>query len=146
MVARAVLDLNSEDSRRYMNDTDGFRTKVSHGQPVRLNLGDDFRKYMVDADFRATVDALVKKPLEQIWSDVVDLDLSHTQVKNISSLAGLKNLQSLFLHGTAVKDISPLAGLVNLQELYLSFTQAQDINALRELKSVRIFIYDSLEV
>ena len=67
---QTILDLSSEDSRRYINDEDGFRTKVNPGQRVRLNLADDFREYMVDADFRSTVNALVDNPLEQIWSDM----------------------------------------------------------------------------
>ena len=57
-----VLDLNAEQSRQYINDQDGFRSKLKSGQQVRLNLGNEFEKYMVDKEFGVRVNALVAAP------------------------------------------------------------------------------------
>ena len=122
-INKPILDLSSEDSRRKINDKDGFRAKANPSQQVRLNLEDDFRKYMVDADFRTTVNALVDNPLEQIWSDVVVLDLSDTQVKDITPLAGLKKLQWLFLMNAASVLVSALmAPLLMVSMMLLAAT------------------------
>ena len=132
-----VLDLNAEQSRQYINDTDGLRAKLKPGQQVRLNLGDDFKKYMVDNKFRVRVDAFVSGPLKQIWSDVSILDLSGSEVEDISALAGLTNLRRLILADTPVKDISPLARLVNLEFLNLSQTQVRSISQLKDLGKLK---------
>ncbi|RVU21604.1 leucine-rich repeat domain-containing protein [Methylobacterium oryzihabitans] len=42
----------------------------------------------------------------------------NTQVSDLSVLAGLTSLQSLYLMNTQVSDLSPLAGLTNLQILH----------------------------
>ena len=75
--AEVMRDLTEMESRQYIDDEGGFRTQVKQsGQQVRLNLGNEFRKYMVDKEFRDRVNALVEKPPKQIWSDVSILDLS----------------------------------------------------------------------
>ena len=104
----------------------------------------DFSNYMLDEKFRATVDLLVDKPLDQIWSDVQELDLSYTQLKDISQLAVLKNLQQLSLAATQVQDISPLVGLKNLRVLDLSHTPLKDISLLAELENLNyLFLFGS---
>ena len=138
--AVGVLHLDREHSRLYI-DNEGYRGQVNKAREMpqittRLNLGDDFRTYMVDAEFRARVDALVAEPVQQIWSDVTTLDLSDSPIKDISLLAGLVNLQKLDLSSTQVQDISPLARLVNLRNLGLSGTQVSE-PALIELQNTR---------
>ena len=137
----ALLPLNKEQSRRYIANEDGFQDVViaSRANPrkqVRLNLGEDFRKYMVDAEFRATVNDLVENDLEQVWSDVERLNLTGAQVADIGPLAGLKNLKQLGLAGTQVFNITPLAGLKNLEVLNLSFTQVTDVSPLAGLEKL----------
>lgn len=44
----------------------------------------------------------------------------------LSSLAGLTNLESLFLYGNQISDVSPLAGLPNLEMLFLEKTQISE--------------------
>jgi len=51
------------------------------------------------------------------------LDLSDTDVSDLSPLARLTGLRTLGLYGTKVSDLSPLAGLTGLQSLYLSGTK-----------------------
>ena len=126
----------------YIHDVN-FRENI-HAQfasllkQIRLNLGIYFRKYMVNADFRATVDGLVDNPLEQVWSDVEVLDLSNTQVSDISALAGLKNLKGLYLRNTQVSNITSLTGLKNLKNLALHGTQVTDVSSLFHLRGLTI--------
>ena len=133
-----MLPLNRKFSRMYILNEDDIRakTKLARKTPqkqIRLNLGEDFREYMVDADFRAHVDVLVDNPVEQVWSDVVILFLNGTKVRDITALAGLRNLEQLYLGRTQVQDISALAGLVSLKELYLNDSQVKDISPLAAL-------------
>ena len=140
--AVGFLDLDRELSRSYIYNAGGYRDHVNGARAMphtrtRLNLGEDFRTYMVDAEFRARVDALAASPLQQIWSDVTRLDLSGTPIQNISPLAGLVNLQVLYLRHPQVHDISPLAELVNLQTLELSYTRVHDITPLAGLVNLQ---------
>ena len=133
----SMFRLTRDISKDYIADPNVFAGLLANPRKeIRLNLGDDFKKYMLNAAFRATVDDLVDKPLEQVWSDVEKLWLSHTKVTDISSLAGLKNLKELDLSYTQVTDISSLAGLKNLEELNLRHTQVTDISPLAGLKNL----------
>jgi len=67
------------------------------------------------------------------------LDLNGNQIKDISALAGLKNLKRLSLDDNQIKDISALAGLKNLEYLSLSDNQIKDISALAGLKNLQTF-------
>jgi internalin A len=67
------------------------------------------------------------------------LDLSGTQVSDLSPLARLENLKLLNLSGTPVSDLSPLARLENLKLLYLDGTQVADLSPLARLPKLRIF-------
>lgn len=57
-------------------------------------------------------------------------NLSRTQVSDLSPLAGLKNLYSLYLDDVPVSDLSPLAGLETLTVLYFHNTQVSDLSPL----------------
>ena len=61
------------------------------------------------------------------------LDLSNSQVTDVSLLAELRNLEVLFLSNTQVADVTSLAELKNLDWLDLSDTQVTDeqINDLK---------------
>ena len=93
---------------------------------TRLNLSHDFKKYMLDADFRSHVDAFVANPGQQIRSDITELQIYKITIHDISLLAGLVNLQALNLANTQVQDFRPLAGLVNLRILYLAKYQVRE--------------------
>jgi hypothetical protein len=64
------------------------------------------------------------------------LDLSFTQVADISALQELQGLTDLDLEHTNVTDISALRELKGLRTLNIGQTQLADISALRELKSL----------
>ncbi|WEV52861.1 leucine-rich repeat domain-containing protein [Bifidobacterium sp. ESL0704] len=55
-----------------------------------------------------------------------ELDLSGNDLTDVSSLAGLTNLQTLNLSNNRISDIAPLAGLTNLTLLGLSHNQLID--------------------
>ena len=65
-----------------------------------------------------------------------ELDLSGTQVSDISALSKLTSLSKLNLNDTEVSEISALSKLTSLSTLYLSGTQASDISALSKLTSL----------
>lgn len=46
------------------------------------------------------------------------------EVKDLSGIENLTNLQELYLYHTQISDISPLKGLINLQTIWLCGTQA----------------------
>ena len=90
--AVGLLDLDRESSRSYIENEGGYRDRVNNARAMprtttRLNLGEDFSTYMLDAEFRARVDALVASPVQQIWSDVTTLNLSGRLIQDISLLA-----------------------------------------------------------
>ncbi|WP_092960999.1 leucine-rich repeat domain-containing protein [Falsiroseomonas stagni] len=68
---------------------------------------------------------------------IVELDLSGTQIADLSPLSGLSSLQSLDLMGTQVADVSPLSGLSSLQSLTLKSTQVADVSPLSGLSSLQ---------
>ena len=147
----ATLSLNYYNSRRYIFNVNGFfhRANCTRRNPhkqVRLNLGEDFRQYVVNADFRAHVDKLVENPRKQIWSDVSSLDLRGAPVEDITALAGLVNLRQLDLAVTQVQDIRSLSGLVNLRQLDLTLTQVEDVSPLVGLTNLRYLYLGQAQV
>ena len=66
------------------------------------------------------------------------LYLRATAVSGVSALAGLTQLRILALSGTAVRDVSALAGLTQLRELYLRATPVSDVSALAGLTQLQI--------
>jgi hypothetical protein len=69
--------------------------------------------------------------------DVVVVDLRETQVSDVTTLAGVKNLERLYLGGTQVSDLPPLAGWKNLEQLSFRDTQVSDLTPLAGLKNLR---------
>ncbi len=68
----------------------------------------------------------------QSATNLEELDLSDTQVSDISALSSLTSLEELDLSNTQVEDISPLSELTNLKKLDLSNTQVSDISPLSQ--------------
>ena len=58
--------------------------------------------------------------------EVVCVDLSFTRPSDLTPLAGLEDLQALYLEGARVSDLTPLAGLKNLKVLNLEDTQVSE--------------------
>jgi hypothetical protein len=65
------------------------------------------------------------------------LNLSGTQVSNLSPLSGLTALRHLNLSRTKVRDISPLSGLTALQYLWLNHIKVSDLRPLAGLTALQ---------
>ncbi len=70
-------------------------------------------------------------------TDLIQIDLRDTAIRDIAPLAGLQNLRILSLRGTLVKDLSGLSGLKNLDTLDISQTWVRDLEPLVALPSLR---------
>ncbi|HTW36470.1 MAG TPA: leucine-rich repeat domain-containing protein [Rhizomicrobium sp.] len=64
------------------------------------------------------------------------LDLGFTEIKDITSLSGLHELESLNLAYTKVADLMPLRGLTKLQALDISQTNVRDLSPLAAVVSL----------
>ena len=64
------------------------------------------------------------------------LGLDRTGVSDVSSLAGLTNLEGLSLESTGVSDVSVLARLTNLEGLDLESTGVSDVSSLAPLTNL----------
>ena len=62
--------------------------------------------------------------------NLTSLDLAGASISDLSSLVGLTNLTSLNLGGTSISDLSSLVGLTNLTELNLWGTSISDLSSL----------------
>lgn len=67
---------------------------------------------------------------------LVELDLSNTQVTDLSPLANLTKLRNLCLYNTPVTDLSPLKGLRNLEHLGLHGTTVTEKEMQKLAKSL----------
>jgi hypothetical protein len=74
------------------------------------------------------------------------LDLSETQVSDLSPLAGLTGLTHLNLMQTQVSDLSPLAGLTGLTHLNLMQTQVSDLSPLAGLTGLTMLDLSGTQV
>ena len=83
---------------------------------------------------------LNKKPQEITQDDlntIKSLDLSESDIIDVTPLATLTNLQWLYLNQTSVIDVTPLATLTNLQTLYLNQTSVSDVTPLATLTNLQ---------
>jgi internalin A len=68
-----------------------------------------------------------------------DLTVCDTRVSDLAPLADLTTLQTLNVGGnTQIRDVTPLAGLTGLQELILYYTQVTDLRPLSALSKLQI--------
>jgi Leucine-rich repeat (LRR) protein len=74
------------------------------------------------------------------------LHLTGREITDISPLAGLTNLEKLWLGGNQISDISPLAGLTKLGLLELSYNWISDVSPLAGLTKLRELIIDDNEI
>ena len=83
---------------------------------------------------RSAIARELNKPVEKLRTEdlpnVTTLDLSNTEIKDLSPLAGMTGLLKLDLEGTQVSDLSPLAGMTGLKLLDFEGTQVSDLSPL----------------
>jgi hypothetical protein len=73
---------------------------------------------------------------EKVLQSINVIDLGETEVSDLSRLAEIKNLETLYLYNTEVTDLTPLAAMNNLRTLFLSNTPVTDLSPLAELQSL----------
>lgn len=71
------------------------------------------------------------------FEQLTHLDLSGTEVKDLTPFPNMKNLEWISLWGTRVSNISPLSRLEQLQYLDISETQVRDLKPLSGLTNLR---------
>ena len=68
------------------------------------------------------------------------------QVSDLSPIAGLINLERLYLARNPISDLSPLRGLTNLRGLVLNHTSVTDLSALSGLTHLEILHIDDTSI
>ena len=89
--------------------------EVSQGDQV-INIPDPALEAVIRAKLNKPTGDLIKSDLEGL----LELDASNKKISNITGLEYAVNLQELNLTWNDISDISPLAGLTNLKTLYLN--------------------------
>jgi outer membrane protein OmpA-like peptidoglycan-associated protein len=74
------------------------------------------------------------------------LDLSHTGITDITSLRELTNLKILHLDSVKIRTVRPLAGLTNIRELYLNGTDLPNIRPLSYLTELRVLYLNNTHI
>jgi hypothetical protein len=98
---------------------------------------------------KAIADKLNKKPDELTTEDyekTTELDLTGTEVSDLTPLKDLSGLQDLGLENTSVSDLTPLKELKGLQQLYLTDTSVSDLTPLKELKGLQELLLSGTKV
>ena len=80
------------------------------------------------------------------FSNINELYLSNTSVKNLNPLSELINLQFLHLENTAISTIDNLNRLQNIKELYLNNTFVTKLDVLEGLTQLRELYLDNTPV
>ncbi len=93
-----------------------------------------------DPGLEAAIREAINKPTGDIYEcDLEGLTALNANNRGISNLEGLQyctRLVSLALGGNDIRDLSPLAGLVNLNSLYLGNSKINNIESLSSLTSL----------
>jgi len=76
---------------------------------------------VIEKEIRKAVNRPRGELNKEFLTEVTQLDIAEYQLTDISSLAGLNNLKTLYLDNNQLMDISPLMGLTQLKSLSLLF-------------------------
>ncbi|MEL7036227.1 MAG: leucine-rich repeat domain-containing protein [Cyanobacteria bacterium J06592_8] len=71
-------------------------------------------------------------------TNLAQLDLSTSQISDISPLQSLTAITRLKLINNQITDITPLKSLTNLTELNLSYNRVEDVTPLQSLKNLNL--------
>jgi len=111
-IVLSEIDLTAPDNRTIMEGV-GVRLGVGLLKNIELpELKKIKRLYLADKDLRDI-------SLLASMSDLEYLDLDDNVITDISWLRSLANLKTLYLQNNMIRDITPLEGLVSLKYLFL---------------------------
>lgn len=72
------------------------------------------------------------------------LNLSKNSLENISALSSLSQLKQLILYQNNISDLTALQNLHNLEVLWLSTNKIKDVSTLKNLQSLKqLYLYDN---
>lgn len=118
------------------NGGEVWKTDTEHPAPkwLRDMIGDEYFQNVVEVhlDWLQVTDLTPLASLTKLES----LYLRHTPVADLTPLANLTNLKWLNLAGTQVTDLTPLANLTHLQSLNLRNTQVANLTPLANLANL----------
>ena len=121
-------------------DTDGTDVSVTIGAGFHMN-SKEFRAHLVDLEGSLHVRFLDRwAELGPVLSGLtrLHLDLRGAKVNDLTPLAGLSGLRSLYLDSCEqVSILTPLAGLSGLESIYLTKTRVSDLTPLAGLSGLR---------
>lgn len=73
----------------------------------------------------------------ELCTSLAEVKLSDNEIESIAPLAGLKNIQSLYLSRNKIVDVAPLGELVKLQYLELEGNAIESLAGLDKLENMR---------
>ncbi|ELR68896.1 Leucine-rich repeat protein [Fulvivirga imtechensis AK7] len=78
---------------------------------------------------------------------IKEIDISYNKyITNLHPLSQIAGLEVLNISSTNVSDISTLSGLANLRELYMSNTNVLTLEPLKELKNLKIVFFENTSI
>ena len=105
---------------------------------ISLTLDPDNPDHVVYIPIRLPFGNRQLGPAGFVLKRAVWVNLDHRAgVTDITPVARLTNLQTLYLDGTDVTDLTPLARLTSMQVLWLRRTRVEDLSPLAELTNLR---------
>ena len=100
-------------------------------------------KRSLSQETRHTINVLLERAetqtcdrAEENLNNLTALDISRSQITDLSPLTSLTNLSEVNLGGNQLTDLSPLAGLSNLTRLDLYMNQVADVSPLADLNNL----------
>mgnify|MGYP000481523499 CR=1 FL=1 len=131
-IIAAVKGISMIDVLRKFKTYENVETEISFQDPT-------FEKA-----FRYVYDYTDNKPItQQDILSVKNLDLSATELYDISDIAMFKNIESLCLNDNSISDISALSGLTNLEHVELNNNGINDIGAFENLTQLTYIELDN---
>ena len=93
-------------------------------------------------NYHEVMSSLEKQIEEQKDNEEIKIELSDSQIDDLLFSEIIKNIKDLNityldLSGNQIKDISPIANLTNLEDLYLSYNQIEDISSIANLSNIK---------
>ncbi len=76
-------------------------------------------------------------PLLKYCTDLIALDLGHSLIKDISSVANMKNLRAIILTDNKITDISAFAELKDLEFIEMNINRVKTVEPLKDLTNLK---------
>lgn len=99
------------------------------------NISRDKIIYFRDVNLEKAVRIAIEKPEMEIYQSEVEiikeLNLENKNIKNVSGIENLRNMEKLNLSHNEISNVSPLEKLSALKELDISYTKVRNKDVIR---------------